>query len=427
MAPSVVAIKMAGFTSPGERPWYPRNIKIPPIELQCMVFPFIEEYFANQADWVKRVENIMLDNPLMLGRPPNTLIKVNKESQPLISILTLLAHLRKIVIQDAAVLMDIHDHHLSEYGLHRIFQQPLFKHPMFMEYRVAFRRSIATATSPTSDSLLANTPAILAELRGLGTNLEYTIQRATSNITEECQRGFRSVNNAHQRLDGSLTNEINRAAETQSVNIAEELNRVLGSLPHQEGRQQQRTRQEPRQQELQDQEPWQQELQDQEPLDQELQDQEPLDQELIEQPGQQSPPPPTKEQQLLELEEVLAAPKHGVTMDGIYDMISQKRDLREHWKEWFYGLEGQPSIWRLNKHRGTKWRSVPGKKGNELARRYKFKRDIVFSILEKMLLKPGTLAEREEAALLEMEELLVPISLNKYFLGFVEARKQGNV
>ncbi|KAF9581133.1 hypothetical protein BGW38_001968, partial [Lunasporangiospora selenospora] len=127
---------------------------------------------------------------------------------------------------------------------------------------------------------------------------------------------------------------------------------------------------------------------------------------------------------LLKLEEELATPKHGVVSNDIYEMIPQKNPLREQWQEWFYGTSEQPSIWRLNKHRGTKWRSVQGKKGNELARRYKFKRDVVFSVMEKMIGKRGTLEERQEAALLETEEILAHTSLNKYVLNIVRARNQ---
>ncbi|KAI1316047.1 hypothetical protein EDD11_010511 [Mortierella claussenii] len=115
--------------------------------------------------------------------------------------------------------------------------------------------------------------------------------------------GFRSVNNAHQRLDGNLTNEINRAADTLSVNIVEDLNRVSGSLINL----------------MEDLAYQMHRFLMNKPLDQE-----PLGQKLVEQLGQQSPPPPTKEQQLLDIEEALAAPKHGVAMDEIYDMIPQK-------------------------------------------------------------------------------------------------------
>ncbi|KAF9112136.1 hypothetical protein BGW39_004122 [Mortierella sp. 14UC] len=62
-----VALYMAGFNPPNERLWLLRNIMIPPVELQRLVFPFIETQFPDD-DWKAWIENIMLDRDVFYGR-----------------------------------------------------------------------------------------------------------------------------------------------------------------------------------------------------------------------------------------------------------------------------------------------------------------------------------------------------------------------
>ncbi|KAF9941481.1 hypothetical protein BGZ65_003056, partial [Modicella reniformis] len=133
---------MAGFRPPQERLWLTRNTIIPPVELQRKLFPFIESQFPGDQDWVAWVENIMLDRDVYHGRSIGA--KIDRASQGAgYSIkgenqnevikrrhLILLAHLRKVILQDAVAIMTVEDP-TCNYGDHYIFQQPVFKLPAF--------------------------------------------------------------------------------------------------------------------------------------------------------------------------------------------------------------------------------------------------------------------------------------------------------
>jgi hypothetical protein len=99
---------MAGCTMPGERLWLARITVIPPAKLQRQIFPFIEDYFKGPAykDWMQWTENIMMDNAVTYNRP-NVPKEAYASSSHLLRLFVLLTRLRKVVLQDAAVLMDI--------------------------------------------------------------------------------------------------------------------------------------------------------------------------------------------------------------------------------------------------------------------------------------------------------------------------------
>ncbi|GJJ75258.1 hypothetical protein EMPS_07616 [Entomortierella parvispora] len=118
-----VALQMAGFENGRtENFWLERNV-IPDLELQRMVFPFIERACSNPEDkkhydpfWIQTIDNIMLDRSIFYGRQEeNIKIKKIKKraarkvlSDEAISRrrhLCLLAHLRKVILQDAAVFL----------------------------------------------------------------------------------------------------------------------------------------------------------------------------------------------------------------------------------------------------------------------------------------------------------------------------------
>jgi hypothetical protein len=59
-----VPSEMAGCTLQGERLWLSRNTLLPPVELQRMLFPCVEDYAkesGHYADWLQWTENLMMD------------------------------------------------------------------------------------------------------------------------------------------------------------------------------------------------------------------------------------------------------------------------------------------------------------------------------------------------------------------------------
>ncbi|ORY99771.1 hypothetical protein BCR41DRAFT_363714 [Lobosporangium transversale] len=384
---------------------------------------------------------------------------------PAINILSLLAHLRKVILQDAVVLMDISsENHLSNYSLHGIFRHKVFQDPQFHSYRLALKDAMANATSPYLDSLNANSPAIVNELRGVSTKLSHDLQHVQASIDNLTQRADEISSNT-RTLKGDFIDERHRQSEATALAVSGEFNRFAASMLNimkqvaqqlqvsvaeesvslgltsnmqpakglglasnqsrlQKQKPTQRQAQEQHGQGLEQQQMNQDNNQDQD-QDQNYEQGQGI-QELNQRQEQAQQEPGQKQQdevgqdiplvqkrfkklwtdsrikEIQNLENSLATPQMEVTIDK-YDMLHQKHSLREHWNEWFYGHNDYPSIWRLNKFKGRSWRA------SNSARRYKFKKDVIYSILDRML----TMEER--VALNEVEQLLVSSSLNKYY------------
>ncbi|KAF9895898.1 hypothetical protein BX616_008589, partial [Lobosporangium transversale] len=221
---------MSGFTSVNERPWYVRNVLLPPNELQIKIFPFIESYFDGHPDWKKRIQNIMEDREICYGRPEHTRLSVSHMDVPAINILSLLAHLRKVILQDAVVLMDISsENHLSNYSLHGIFRHKVFQDPQFHSYRLALKDAMANATSPYLDSLNANSPAIVNELRGVSTKLGHDLQHVQASIDNLTQRADEISSNT-RTLKGDFIDERHRQSEATALAVSGEFNRFAASM-----------------------------------------------------------------------------------------------------------------------------------------------------------------------------------------------------
>ncbi|KAG0346833.1 hypothetical protein BGZ54_005095, partial [Gamsiella multidivaricata] len=62
-----------------------------------------------------------------------------------------------VILQDAAALMEINGDPQCQYDFHRIFHEPVFRLPMFSEFRAALREKMATSKSPILDSLRHST------------------------------------------------------------------------------------------------------------------------------------------------------------------------------------------------------------------------------------------------------------------------------
>ncbi|KAF9273949.1 hypothetical protein BGZ74_004554, partial [Mortierella antarctica] len=97
--------------------------------------------------------------------------KYPKQDSQKIKFFIILAHLRKVILQDAAALMEINSDPQCIYSHHRMFLEPIFKSPLFNQFRVDLCEKMATSKSPVTDSLLANAPAIQHGLRDISEKL----------------------------------------------------------------------------------------------------------------------------------------------------------------------------------------------------------------------------------------------------------------
>jgi len=118
--PKEIPYRLAGFKLPNEDHWLERNTLTPPLALQKQIFPFVEELFPGDHDWARLIENIMLDNPDDTDRLEAHRITIPKQLIPAWRLMITLAHLRKVVLQDAAALMLIVEGQCM-YSQHHIF------------------------------------------------------------------------------------------------------------------------------------------------------------------------------------------------------------------------------------------------------------------------------------------------------------------
>ena len=54
--------------------------------------------------------------------------------------------MRKVIVQDAAALMEIATDPECQYCLHRIFHEPVFSSPLFLQFRESLKEKMLTST-----------------------------------------------------------------------------------------------------------------------------------------------------------------------------------------------------------------------------------------------------------------------------------------
>lgn len=553
--PSGVALKMAGCTMPGERLWLARNTLIPPIALQRKLFPFIETYFNGDRDWLQWMENIMMDQEVTYGRPSVPPGLYDTSSAPRLRFFVLLARLRKVVLQDAVALMDINTDATCDYSKHHVFRLPIFDDPLFHQYRVDLRKSIATSVSPHSLKLSTVTPLISHEIRSIShltttlferlsgrfDNMEATLtdtQKVWSNLLSEAvgrqlqeteakmldicdvfqgvaetfaeastsvkdrmTTGFTKISSrpsmsplsrqsqsSHQRSQAQSQHAYQNASHGQVrgqrnkiENHREELRQArLGKQPV--GRGSSSSNPNPVILPVSPSQVYPNESvilsEDQASIDggspATTQYFDSVDHDSV--VGASNSPDPSSNRVDVPavpiclmppgpggplifdlehpfdidmlcsdklkfdwLEPQIATAKHPVRLAEEYVMLPRDAPLRRQWKEWFYGKDPlppiiirPPSIFQLNKHHKTSWRSKKGKEGNALAHLYKFKRTLIQSVMRLMWITGGgTLREVEQWALLEVEGRIEAAgSNNKYVKAYLrefppEKRRRG--
>lgn len=133
------------LTSPPQR-----SLIIPPAALQRVIFPFIEDLFPGNADWVQWIDNIMMDQ----DEGANRVVDWRKGYQELdcaetIRLALVLAHLRKVVLQDYVVLTASDPDELNLNARHHLARQHRsFLTQPFKEFTIRLRSAILTKQAP---------------------------------------------------------------------------------------------------------------------------------------------------------------------------------------------------------------------------------------------------------------------------------------
>ncbi|KAG0346433.1 hypothetical protein BG004_001747 [Podila humilis] len=251
-----VALHMAGFNPSDERLWLPRNNMIPPVELQRLVFPFIEEQFPGDQDRVLWIENIIVDRDVFHGRktvhynalrtPAGHRGRRHTKDTTTDGVpaddgddddddddkhdytiakrrhLILLAHLRKIVLQDAAVLMELGmQDEQCRYHSHHVFNYPVFKTQLLFDFRANLRADMLKVTSPITDSFVANALGIHSRLRSAESRV-----LDLSRVIETELGNTRSTQKSNERATRMLAASTSRAVGSSLGRIRHQIHNL---------------------------------------------------------------------------------------------------------------------------------------------------------------------------------------------------------
>lgn len=195
----------------------PRNRLLPPPDLQRQLFPFVEDFNDNSADWKMWVENIMMDRPETANRLPekDRDIEYFKEDYPLIRHLLFVAGLRKVILQDFAAMMacEIEEYGEKKTGFDHAFavRHPVLSSQAFREYAVQLREAMAAdpvvkaklsteIDESVEDEIVQNLEAQQFALTSKTTTSTKTTAKAT---TTSVVRNLRKGNKDHSRSSAS--------------------------------------------------------------------------------------------------------------------------------------------------------------------------------------------------------------------------------
>ncbi|KAF9367749.1 hypothetical protein BGX21_007093, partial [Mortierella sp. AD011] len=137
--------------------------------------------------------------------------------------LILLAHLRKVILQDAATLMtESENDRQCPYGEHHILQDPAFKSQLFYDFKEQLLEQMASATSPHSDSLAANAPSIHQGFQDVSAQIRDSVAHSENLIKsamEKMDQGFgvmtskvKAVDKKVKALKENTTRKINQGS-----------------------------------------------------------------------------------------------------------------------------------------------------------------------------------------------------------------------
>ncbi|GJJ75073.1 hypothetical protein EMPS_07431 [Entomortierella parvispora] len=151
--PPDVPYTMAGFPGANENLWLARNQLTPGVELQRMIFPFIEDLFPGVEDWSKWVDNIMLDRDNDYNRPQGSRHNYPDSMIQAMRFFLILAHLRKVIIQDMAVLVSLRDDPACYYDEHYLYRRPkVFQSVQFKKFHQSLENLIANKIATLAES-----------------------------------------------------------------------------------------------------------------------------------------------------------------------------------------------------------------------------------------------------------------------------------
>ncbi|KAK3823639.1 MAG: hypothetical protein J3R72DRAFT_458939 [Linnemannia gamsii] len=190
--------------------YLPRSRVLPPAALQKQLFPFIEDFFEDNADWQTWIDNIMMDRPLDTSRPETQRTYYKAADFPAIRFMRVLARLRKVILQDFAVMMTCNGGDEGQRRLRDDYaclaHHPVFSTPEFLDFAAQLHEAIGA----DADFLHRSTSVMSGSMEDAVLDLhvqeeeeEESVSTSAVTIQErvtETDKDFSTSENAHQRL-----------------------------------------------------------------------------------------------------------------------------------------------------------------------------------------------------------------------------------
>ncbi|KAF8931032.1 hypothetical protein BGZ47_000279, partial [Haplosporangium gracile] len=141
--------------------------------------------------------------------------------------LRMLAHLRKVVLQDAVALMNLSFDDYMNYARHDVFDNLIFKDDLFLKYRPGLLSAMDSAIPLQSDLLSHNAPAIHTEFRNLDSKMTNGFAGTRSDMRAFTQEIKSTMDSSFQLLEKTISAKIGNAMGQQSDSLRDFLSTTL--------------------------------------------------------------------------------------------------------------------------------------------------------------------------------------------------------
>lgn len=160
---------------PKERLYYiPRSMEVPPMNLQTQIFPTADQLLENVIRGAGCERNLAARG-----------------------FLELIIYLRRVILQDAAVLIDT-------YASCSVWQHPVFTSQSFREFKASLISKMETTPSPTELLLQQSLPIISAQLKTLHNSLAMEMKGVLDVVRETQQISKQTHEDLSKLLSGGM-------------------------------------------------------------------------------------------------------------------------------------------------------------------------------------------------------------------------------
>lgn len=188
---------MAGFGDEGGH-FNPRTMVEPPEDLQNLIFPFAEQC-------LKDVEEKQMSDDV--------------DRYTAIHFLKLLIQLRRIILQDAAVMLLIAPDRISN----PFFHLPVFKHELFKNFQETMKLEISLMKNPFDSKVESVLPGVLTRLSSIQTSIDTSKGSLMKKIDQSSKNLLVSLENESSRTKMEIAKHFATVAQSLAASSSTEL------------------------------------------------------------------------------------------------------------------------------------------------------------------------------------------------------------